>query len=341
MEIGFNIPALLVTKAPAISVIIVTWNSAPYLARCLEALTIQGNPGFEVILVDNASTDATVRIADGYSSRLNLHRCILPYNLGFAYAANYGARQATGTWLAMLNPDSFPAPDWLQVISDAASRHPQASGFASRLMQDGSVGRLDGAGDRYHASGLSWRHGYGCPASHAMIETEVFSVCAAAALFRREEFLRIGGFDEDYFCYHEDVDLCFRLRLQGGRFYYIPRAAVTHLGSAAKGRKSSFVIYHGHRNLVWTYFKNMPSPLIQIYLPLHLMMSLFMLFYYTLRGKPRAIWQAKIDAYSGLYKTLRKRVLIQRERRVLPEDIRRQLSHFWQASFWQSAWRRS
>ncbi len=100
-------------------------------------------------------------------------------------------------------------------------------------------------------------------------EREVFSACAAAALYRRDVFEALGGLDEDFFCYMEDVDLGFRLRLAGWGCTYVPTAVVHHVGSATSGRRSHFTTYHGHRNLVWVFFKNMPGALLWLYLPQH------------------------------------------------------------------------
>ena len=123
----------------------------------------------------------------------------------------------------------------------------------------------------------------------------------------RKEFLDAGGFDEDYFSYHEDVDLGFRLRLRGLNCMLVPQAIVHHVGSASTGKKSDFSIYYGHRNLVWTYFKDMPSTLFWLYLPLHIVVNFFFLIYFTLKGKGNVIWHAKLDAIRGLPTILKKR----------------------------------
>jgi GT2 family glycosyltransferase len=121
----------------------------------------------------------------------------------------------------------------------------------------------------------------------------------------------MGGFDEDYFCYHEDVDLSFRLRLQGHRCLYVPEARVEHLGSASSERESDFVVYHGHRNLVWTFFKNMPPTLLIRYLPAHLLLNLVTLLWFTSSGRGRVLIRSKRDALLGLSRTLEKRKAIQ------------------------------
>jgi GT2 family glycosyltransferase len=139
---------------------------------------------------------------------------------------------------------------------------------------------------------------------------------AAAAMYHRSALVKVGGFDEDYFCYHEDVDLAFRLRLQGYKCWYEPRAVVNHVGSGITGKRSVFSTYHGHRNLVWTFFKNMPTSLLLIYLPWHLIMTITAIFISSLRGQGLIVIRAKLDALKA-YKTIfKKRASIQKSRTV-------------------------
>ena len=110
----------------------------------------------------------------------------------------------------------------------AARHNPEYSFFASKLISADNPRVLDGAGDNYHVSGLVWRRGHGNTAQGEMnAPREVFAPCAAAALYRRSALIDVGGFDEDFFCYVEDVDLGFRLRLAGHRCLYVPQAVVT------------------------------------------------------------------------------------------------------------------
>ena len=155
---------------------------------------------------------------------------------------------------------------------------------------------------------------------------EVFSPCAAAAMYRRDVFLSAGSFDEDFFCYLEDIDLGFRLRLEGHRCLLVPSAVVAHVGSVTSGGKQSdFAVYHGHRNLVWTYVKNMPGWLFWVCLPLHLAMNFVTVLMYTWQGKGRVILRAKRDALLGLPKMWQKRREIQKHRIVSISDIWRML----------------
>jgi GT2 family glycosyltransferase len=145
---------------------------------------------------------------------------------------------------------------------------------------------------------------------------EVFSACPTAALYSRAAFLNVGGFDEDYFSYFEDVDLGFRLRLNGEKCLYAPQAVVHHVGSASTGKSSDFSVYYGYRNMIWTFFKDMPIPLFWLCLPLHLVTLTFFVIYLSWRGQGKVILRAIFDAARGLPKVLAKRWQIQHSRKV-------------------------
>lgn len=291
---------------PFATFIIVNWNGLAYVERCLTAIRQQTFTDYEVIVIDNGSTDDSPRlIADKFPTLQLLKQ---QSNLGFAAANNIGAQHAQGTWLALVNNDVFLAPDWLQSMHDATQAHVGCAAFGSCQLQDNNPEYLDGAGDVYHCSGIAWRAGYGQRLGPPWDqEREIFAPCAAAALYKKEAFLACGGFDESYFCYFEDVDLGFRLRLSGYQAYYIPTAKARHLGSASQGKTSDFARYHGHRNMVWTYFKNMPAPLLIAYLPLHLALNLASLLYFIMQGQGKVVWRAKTDALRFLPEILKKR----------------------------------
>ena len=169
----------------------------------------------------------------------------------------------------------------------AAESNPKFDIFSSKLVNAADPMVMDGAGDAYHMSGRVWRIGHGEPVpASAENQQEVFSPCAAAALYRRNALHEVDGFDEDYFCYVEDVDLGFRLRLAGYRCLYVPQSIVHHVGSGTTGgQHSSFALYHGHRNLVWTFVKDMPGFLFWLLLPLHVILNLTSIIWFTLRGQ--------------------------------------------------------
>jgi len=311
---------------PLVSIIILTWNSKKYLQTCLEELAVQTIHDFEVILVDNGSEDnALGELQEKHLTNLLIHR--LSSNLGFATANNIGAHLASGKWLALLNVDAFPQPDWLEKLIEAAEGDTGYNFFTSYQIQKNTPNLFDGAGDSYHISGLAWRRYYNRSIQEYGRQPEdVFSACPAAALYLRDDFLQVGGFDEDYFSYFEDVDLGFRLRLAGKKCLYVPDAVVHHVGSASTGKRSDFSVYYGYRNMIWTFFKNMPSPLIWLLLPIHVATLLFFIFYLSLRGQGKVILRAVFDAIKDMPKVLKKRKVIQSNIKIKPSALLRVMS---------------
>ncbi len=323
-----------------VSVLVITWNNFSFLERSINCLRLQSFNKFEILIVDNGSKDDFLdELPEKYPS-LDLKTHKLQTNHGFAAANNIGARLANGKYLVLLNADAFPEPDWLERLLEAAEKYPNAS-LSSRQIQVDRPDLLDGEGDVYHVSGLGWRKNYNLPVYPLTEPQEIFSACGAAALYPRQAFLDAGGFDEDYFSYHEDVDLGFRLRLRGLTCLLIPTAVVHHVGSASTGKRSDFSVYYGHRNLVWTYFKDMPALLLWLFLPLHVLVGVFFLFYFTLRGQGNVIWRAKIDALRGLPRIMKKRREVQRSRSITTADLYRVMSRNWLTPFVEFLKRRS
>jgi GT2 family glycosyltransferase len=310
-----------------VAVLIVNWNGGDLLRRCLEALEQQRRHPDGIVVVDNNSSDDSLRRAERALRGVHLIR--LPSNVGFACANNIAAREARGfDLLALLNPDAYAQPEWLDTLVQAAERaDPSVASFASQMLIESARDHLDGAGDSYHVSGRAWRNGHRCRRDEwPAVDAEVFAPCAAAALYRRHAFEEVGGFDERYFCYFEDVDLGFRLRLAGYRAMYIHSAIVHHVSSAVSGYRSDFAVYHGERNAVWTFFKDMPGPLLWLYLPQHVALTLVGLLYYPWRGQGRVVLKAKLDAIRGLRDVLRARKRVQERRRVRSWAFRRALT---------------
>jgi len=313
---------------PVVSIVVVNWNGAEVLPRCLEALSAQTYREFDVTVVDNGSKDGS---ADDLERRWPGVRVLrLAENKGFAVANNLSAEQTAGRWLVLINNDAFPEVNWLETLISATKEYPEYSFFGSRLVQYHDPDMMDGAGDVYHISGLAWRRHYNHPVSEVPHNVEeIFGPCAAAAMYLREAFLEVGGFADYYFSYHEDVDLSFRLRLAGYRCLYVPDAVVKHVGSATTGVQSDFAVYYGHRNLVWSFFQNMPTRLLWKYLPAHILANLIYLVYYSGRGQVKAIWRAKWDAFRDLPGALRRRRSIQESCAVGPAEIDRVIEHGW------------
>lgn len=310
-----------------VSVVIINWNGENFLERCLEALIVQTVKPYEIIVVDNASSDHSIEIVRRFPS---VHLLLPGSNTGFARGNNLAieATSVESEWVALMNPDAFAEPSWLETLLAAAAVNKGFDIFGSRLVNSSEPTILDGTGDAYHMSGLVWRTGHGLPVSSSEDRPrEMFSPCAAAALYRRDALRSIEGFDEDYFCYVEDVDLGFRLRLAGFRCLYVPQSVAHHVGSGTTGgQHGDFASYHGHRNLVWTFVKDMPGLLFWLLLPLHLALNLITICWFLSRGQGALILKAKFDAVLGLPKMWRKRQKIQNARVVSVGEIWRQLN---------------
>jgi len=299
----------------SVAVLIINFKSTALLARCLECIARQDSMVADVIVLDNGVDDP---IPEEFYSRfpsVQFHKS--EKNIGFAAGNNLLFQKTKGyEWIALVNPDAFLQPDWLSKMLSTAMVHPEYSFFASRLVKAANHEILDGDGDTMHVSGLAWRDGHGQAISQGAIEPcEVFSPCAAAALYRRDAVESVEGFDEDFFCYFEDVDLGFRLRLAGHRCLLVPDALAYHIGSVtAGGRRGDFAIYHGHRNLVWTYVKNMPGALFWLLLPAHIVLNLVTIIWFSLQGQGAVILKAKWDALCGISRMWKKRRKIQKHR---------------------------
>jgi GT2 family glycosyltransferase len=309
-------------KQPTVAVVVINLNAGPHLRHALAALSSQTSRPRRIILVDNGSTDDSLLRVDEFE----LVELVEPgQNLGFAAANNLAVRMVDDCeWVALVNPDAFPRPDWLERLLAAAEREPGYAMLTSSLLSAEDTERLDATGDVYHTSGHAFQRDHGRIAANVQRPTgEVFAASGAAGLFRRDAFLEVGGFDERFFCYLEDVDLAFRLRLMGHRCLYVSDAVVEHVGSVTTGRLSDFTIFHSQRNLVWTYTKNMPGALFWLYMPMHLLVNLAGLVGYSLTGNGRAVLRAKRAAMAGLAEMLAERRRLQPARRVSPIELRR------------------
>jgi GT2 family glycosyltransferase len=281
----------------------VNFNAGETLAHCLEAIATQSVRPQRLLLIDNASTDGSLEKARDLIAKNPIlspisEICANPENIGFAAANNQAIAMCKTEFVALLNPDAIPHPDWLGNLLAAAARYPEAASFGSLQMLDSASKTVDGLGDIYHPAGICWRRRHGKTLRpRDLVEVETTSACAAAALYRRTAFLEAGGFNENFFCYVEDVDLGLRLRQFGHTAIFVPTAVVEH---ASENSRSDFAVYHGHRNIVWCFFKNTPPALLPILLIPHLLLSFCAFTSCALRGQATVFLRAKVDALRGL-----------------------------------------
>lgn len=310
-----------VYEQDSIAVVIVNYNGEKYIENCLTALQHQTVSADRILVVDNASSDASPQLITKYFPEVEL--VCLENNTGFAGGNNHAFSLIKNCeWVALLNPDTVASDTWIEQLKKATRDHPKTDVFSCRLENLEQPGTLDGTGDQYHVSGLGWRRDHGLSTKILrQAEESVFAPCAAAALYHLPAVREVGGFDEEYFCYNEDTDLVFRMRLRGGQCLHLDDVVVQHAGSGITGRQSDFSLYHGHRNLVWTYFKNMPAQLFWLYLPQHILLNLVTVIYFGCKGRLRVISRAKWHALLGLPRVLGMRKEIQKNRKVACSEL--------------------
>jgi GT2 family glycosyltransferase len=226
-----------VTETPPVAVVIPSWNTIAFLPACLESLSDQGM-ALETIVVDNGSGDGSVE----YLQREGVPHIALPENAGFAAAVNLGAARTAAPAVLALNADTVLEPGCVRALLDALQADSTMGGVQPRILQlegGGSkpspdVARLYSAGQALTRDGRAFEIGMGeTQGAESAERREVFGVCGAACLLRRELFADLGGYDESYFAFYEDVDLNVRARIAGWRFEYVPEAVVWHAGNAS------------------------------------------------------------------------------------------------------------
>ena len=283
------------SDSPKISVIIVNYNAGEWLKRCVQSVIDQSFENYECFIIDNNSADHSLDSLPDLDSRFHILR--QDRNLGFAAANNLAASRAKGEWLALLNPDAFAHKDWLDKLLEATTLAPNVTMVGSTQYMALEENMFDGIGDELHAFGLAYRSGFG----HKVypIETrETFAPCGAGAGLKHNIFKKLGGFDEAFFCYHEDIDLAYRMRLDGGICIQSSDAKIDHVSSGISGRASDFAIYHGTRNRIWTFMKNTPRGLMPLLLPGHILMNIFMFMWSIFRSKrAKPTWRGIKDGF--------------------------------------------
>ncbi|MEW6597348.1 MAG: glycosyltransferase family 2 protein [Pseudomonadota bacterium] len=280
-----------------VTIVVVAYNSGDYLQACVDSLAVQTFPDFEVIIADNASEDDSIDRLRLPDSRFRVQ--YMGANLGFAAANNRVALRSRAAYIALLNPDAVAQPQWLAALVKAMRINPGAAsvGGVQRRLLTPEV--LDGAGDVWHVAGVVWRGLEGRAPTIPPGDGEIFGACGASALFRRQTFCDLGGFDERFFCYLEDVDLAFRLRLAGHSSIRTSGAVIDHAGSGITERHSTFSVYHGHRNRIWTFLKNTPEEIFWWALPYHLAFNAYYLFRAWRRGFLPPMLRAYRAAWEG------------------------------------------
>lgn len=241
-----------------VTVVIPNYNGKHFLEPCLSALKKQKYRAFEVLIVDNASTDGSVEwIKEHYP---NVKLMVMKENLGFAGGVNAGIRAAETPYVLLLNNDTEVTPGFVGALLKAIESSSKVFSVSSKMIQFDDRKKLDDAGDLYSVAGWAFQRGVGHSSREYNRCRKVFSACAGAAIYRKSVFEKIGYFDEIHFAYLEDIDIGYRARLAGYENLYCPKAVVYHVGSGTSGSKyNDFKVKLSSRNNFYLNYKNMPD----------------------------------------------------------------------------------
>lgn len=289
---------------PLISIIIVNFNGLRYIDPCISALMAQSYESYEIIIVDNGSSDGSTEYISIHFPDIILVKT--GTNLGFAGGANAGIQKARGDFILTLNNDTIADTKFLENLIKPMMVDSRIGMCASKMIFPD--GRINSTGISISRSGAAWDRGIFEPdTGQYENETEVFGPCAGAALYRKKMLDEIGLFDEDFFLYVEDVDLAFRARWAGWICRYVPSAKVIHIHRGTAGTDTDVSIYHINRNLVLYIFKNFPLRTLLVSLPWIAGKNCADLYHYSCQGKGRVILRAKLDCLKGIRKMWKKR----------------------------------
>jgi GT2 family glycosyltransferase len=295
---------------PQVVVVIPSWNSADLLPALLDSIAASEEE-VELLVVDNGSRDGTLELLRGRG----VEHMALPENVGFATAMNLGAAATSAPFLLGLNADTVVAPGAIAALAKALAADPGLGGVQPRILQlegdgpgDQAVGRFYSAGMALTPDGRAFETGAGETQSERWTGgREIFGVCGAACLLRRDLFADLGGYDESYVSFYEDVDLNVRARILGRRFAYVPEAVVWHAGNASwqagferPGAENARLVA---RNRIGTQAKFMPLSA----LPRILAVEAGSLLRAAREGRLRATLCGKLEGLARLPRSLRAR----------------------------------
>jgi GT2 family glycosyltransferase len=281
-----------------ISVIVVNWNRRDLLRACLLSLARQTASSFEIIVVDNGSTDGSAEMIIQEFQSVRLIRN--PENRGFCVANNQGFAAAHGEFIALLNNDAEAEPLWLEALAKAFCGSAQVGMAASKILVYEDPTRIDKVGHLIYPDGQNRGRGTG-ERDYGQYDRqhETLWPDGCAAMYRKEMLQRIGGFDEDFFAYGDDAELGLRARIAGWQCVYVPDAVVRHRRGSTLGLKSALRLELIERNRVLLAVKLFPVSLL-----------LLNPFYYAARLFANALASAQNRGEAAAFSGVRGKLLV-------------------------------
>ncbi len=329
---------------PIVSVIIVNYNGAELVIDCLKSLDLQIFRDFEVLIVDNGSSDCSATkiqlFLDGGLISSPAKLIALDSNLGFAEGNLKGLNFAVGKFIALLNNDTAPEKDWLLSLVRAMESEPGVGICASKIINHGTD-IIDSAGDGFSSLLKGFKRGEGEKDSLYDKKEYVMGACAGAALYRREMLEEIGFLDEDFFLIHEDTDLNIRAQLAGWKAMYVPEAIIYHKVSSTIGVMSNTAIYYTLRNSEFVRIKNIPISVFIGCLPALICGTITEFFYFAVKHRHLRLYlKAKFDVLKMFPVMFRKRREIMKGKRANYSDIKAIITPVFEKAFFKNKLRK-
>lgn len=244
------------------AVVIPNWNGRSLLEDCLSSLYRQSFKNFEIILVDNGSTDNSLEyVKNNFPSDVRIIK--LKKNFGFAKAINEGVKASNAEYVVFLNNDTSVDKDWLKNLIQCADFHPEVISVNSKLLNFQNKKIIDGVGILINEVGQARSIGWN-EKNYGQYEKEqyIFGATGGASLFRRFDFIKVGMFDENYFMYFEEVDFAFRAQFLGYKSIFCPKALVYHKHKATAKKMPQHIEYWQFKNMTQTIIKDFPTAII-------------------------------------------------------------------------------
>lgn len=305
------------------SIIIVNWNGIDLVDFCFQSIIDQSFKKFEVIFVDNGSSDRSCEyVTDKYAFAKIIK---LNKNTGFAQGNNEGFKIAKGQYIAVINTDVSLDKDWLLRMYETLQSDLQLGLCSSKILVHGT-NIIDSVGDVFTTAFTGTKVGSGCADKECIEMSDLHGACAAAAVYRRKMLDEIGFFDEKFFLNHEDTDLNLRAWLSGWKCTFVQDAIAYHKVNATTGKLSDAGVYFFSRNSEWVWIKNAPVALIIRYLPQRILYEIVSLIYYGILKKKLFFYiKGKIDAVLGIKSILKDRWKVQKMIKLTSPQIKKGL----------------
>ncbi len=303
-------------KKPKVSIVVVNFNGGKIFKDCLASIKKIKYPNYELVIVDNASSDGTEKLATINNKK----------NLGFVGGNNIGVNRSTGKYILLLNNDTTVPTDLLDVLVKKMEEDVNIGVIQPKIYLMDKKGYLDNAGSFFTKIGFLDHWGFMKKDGKEFDkEREIFSAKGACMLIRKDLIEKIGLFDEDYFAYFEESDFCWKSWIYGKSVIYYPKTYIKHkVGFTTKTQNVNFLNYLYYRNRICSLIKNLETKNLVWIVPIHVFLSIGIAFVFLIRGSWSnclLILRAIRWNILNIFKTMEKRKQVQDMRRKSDKEI--------------------